>query len=369
MKKTKLCLNVMLGNEEHVVERMLNSCYKHIDYWVIQCNGSDRTQQIVEDFFKEKNIPGFTYNVEWQYPGWNSDHLIQKCQEANHNCDWFFRIDADEQLEVDDDFDWSLLDDTSVDCWDVTAKSSSSIWYRSRLWNTRFPWRFYHDKRHECIYIEGGERTHHHRLPDGFRHFIINDGQTWVNPTKFLTDALELENQHVSGWTLLEDTYHFWYVGKSYYDAVQVGSYPLGESHTQEYARRSIFYFEEYLNHTFNYKEIGYATGVNEMGYYTLYSLGEMYRVCKNYEKAIESCIRAEEWCPKRNEHIVGLAECYRALGDFQSMKMQTEKLVDPERKLPFPEFYFLMNSNFYIDSGNYGKALHQIALENLGEL
>ena len=74
---------------------------------------------------------------------------------------------------------------------------------------------------------------------------------------------------------------------------------------------------------------------------------------------------RAEEWCPKRNEHIVGLAESYKELGDFQSMKMQTERLVDPERKLPFPEFYFLMNSNFYIDSGNYGKALHQIACEN----
>ena len=364
MKNTKLCLNVMLGNEEHVVERMLNSCYKHIDYWVIQCNGSDRTQQIVEDFFKEKNIPGFTYNVEWHYPGWNSDHLIQKCQEANHNCDWFFRIDADEQLEVDDDFDWSLLDDTSIDCWDVTAKSSSSIWYRSRLWNTRFPWRFYHDKRHECIYIEGGERTHHHQLPNGFRHFIINDGQTWVNPTKFLTDALELENQHVSGGTLLEDTYHFWYIAKSYYDAVY-GSYPLGEIHVQEYARRSIFYFEEYLNHTFNYKELGCATGINETAYYSLYSLGQMYRVCKNYEKAIECYIRAEEWCPPRNEHIVGLAESYKELGDFQSMKMQTERLVDPKRKLPFPDYYFLISSNYYIDSGDYGKTLHQIACEN----
>ena len=367
MKKTKLCLNVMLGNEEHVVERMLNSCYKHIDYWVIQCNGSDRTQQIVEDFFKEKNIPGFTYTVEWHYPGWNSDHLIQKCQEANHNCDWFFRIDADEQLEVDDDFDWTLLDDTSIDCWDVTAKSSSSIWYRSRLWNTRFPWRFYHDKRHECIYIEGGERTHHHRLPDGFRHFIINDGQTWVNPTKFLTDALELEEQHIREGTLLTDLYHFWYVAKSYHDACYSNAFPLGEKHQREYARRAIFYYQEYMNVSCNYDEVGHIGQISEMGYYTLYAIGEMYRFLGNYEKAIEYCIRAEPFCPIRNEHIVGLAECYRELGDFEMMKMQTNILVDSNRKLPFPDYHFILNSNFYIDSGEYGKLLHQIACENSG--
>ena len=124
MKKTKLCLNVMLGNEEHVVERMLNSCYKYIDYWVIQCNGTDKTQQIVEDFFAEKGIPGFTYTTEWQYPGWNSDHLIQKCAEADHGCDWFFRIDADEQLKVDDDFDWSVLEDTTIDSWNVVLRQT-----------------------------------------------------------------------------------------------------------------------------------------------------------------------------------------------------------------------------------------------------
>ena len=365
MKKTKLCLNVMLGNEEHVVERMLNSCYKHIDYWIIQCNGNDRTQQMVEDFFQEKGIPGFTYNVEWQYPGWNSDDLILKCRETDHGCDWLFRIDADEQLEVDDDFDWSILEDTSIDNWNVTAKSKSSVWYRSRLWNAKLPWRFHHDKRHECIYLETGVPMEFHTLPIGFRHFIINDGDTWVNPTKFLTDALELENQHVSKWTLLEDSYHFWYIGKSYYDAVQVGNYPLGMSHTQEYARRSIFYFEEYLNHTQNYKELGYATGINEMAYFSFYAMGDMYRICEDYEKAIECCINAEPFCPVRNEHIVGLAEVYRILGDYEMMKMQTERLVDPNRKLPFPDYYFLVNSNFYIDSGEYGKFLHQVACEN----
>ena len=46
-------------------------------------------------------------------------------------------------------------------------------------------------------------------------------------------------------------------------------------------------------------------------------------------------------------------------------MKMQTERLIDPSRKLPFPEYNFLLNTEYYIDSGDYGKQLHQIAIDN----
>ena len=63
----------MVGNEEHVIERMLNSCYQYIDYWVIQCNGNDNTRQIIENFFADKGIPGFTYMHKWDYPGINRD--------------------------------------------------------------------------------------------------------------------------------------------------------------------------------------------------------------------------------------------------------------------------------------------------------
>ena len=50
----------MVSNESHVILRMLNSCYKYIDYWIIQDNGStDGTQDIIRNFFAEKNIQGF----------------------------------------------------------------------------------------------------------------------------------------------------------------------------------------------------------------------------------------------------------------------------------------------------------------------
>jgi len=363
-KQTKICLNAMAGNEERVIERMLKSCYQYIDYWVIQCNGNDNTQKIIEDFFADKNIPGFTYNHEWDYPGINRDHTLQTALSADHGCDWILRMDADEQLEVDEDFDWTPINDTRNQCFNVPAKSPGSVFYRNWFWNAKLPWRFNHDKRHETIYLADNTQHIEYNLPVGFRQVLTNDGVTWTNPTKFFTDAVELENDKVSNWTLLDDLYHFWYIGKSYNDATY-GSYPFGEAHMKEYARRAIFYFEQYLNYRWNYSETNKAPYLDEMGYSSLHLMSDMYRLCGDYEKAIDCAVRAEEFCPRRNEHIVSLAETYRKMGDFKSMKEQTERLVDPERKLPFPDFYFLINTNFYIDSGGYGKHLHQIACDN----
>jgi glycosyltransferase involved in cell wall biosynthesis len=56
-KTTKICLNAMVANEARTITRMLDSCYKYIDYWVIQDNGSkDGTQDIIRDYFQEDSI-------------------------------------------------------------------------------------------------------------------------------------------------------------------------------------------------------------------------------------------------------------------------------------------------------------------------
>lgn len=361
MKKTKLCLNVMVGNESHIIERMLNSCYKHIDYWIIQCNGTDNTQEIIENFFKEKDIPGYCYTTEWHFPGWNSDHLVQECYKANHGCDWLFRIDADEQLQVDDDFDWSVLDDTSIQSWNVSAKTDGAVWYRTRLWNANLPWRFKHDKRHECIILPGCGPTEEEfqrlNLDYGFRHYIINDGKTWVNPTKFLTDALELENQHVTGGTLLSDLYHFFYIAKSYHDCYGSNGFPLGYEHQKEYARRCIFYAQQFVDH---------INSQDEMVYYAQYMVGTAYKFCGEYDKAIEAYNRCDQYCPRRNEHICGLAECYQLLDDYESMFSYTSLLTNPNRNNPFPEYMFLIHSGVYPDTGTYVHDLHRLAIANL---
>ena len=56
-KQVKIAMITMFKNEASVMERMLESCYKYIDYYVMQDNGStDGTADIVNEFFKDKGM-------------------------------------------------------------------------------------------------------------------------------------------------------------------------------------------------------------------------------------------------------------------------------------------------------------------------
>jgi glycosyltransferase involved in cell wall biosynthesis len=365
-KKPKIVMISMFKNESKGIRRMLESVYKHIDFYVFQDNGStDGTPEIVEEFFADKNIPGFIYNIEegWVGFGWNRDHLLQTCIKTDHGCDWIMKMDCDEYLEVDDDFDWSPFYNTNTESFHVTAQNPGCIYYRAWIWNAKLPWKFQHDPAHEIIYLdnEKGENFERLNLPRGLRMIGTNDGESYTVRTKYITDALKLEERLIREETMLTDTYHFWYIAKSYQDCFGGNFYPLGEAHSKEFARRFIFYFEEYLKHV-------NAQGIHEMSYFSAFSIGLGYKYLKEYEKAIEWFNTAEKYCPVRNEHIVYLAQTYNELKQYDKMLEQTTRLINPERKLPFPDYYFLIDSNIYYDSSDYPQNLHNYALSKVGE-
>jgi glycosyltransferase involved in cell wall biosynthesis len=109
----------MFKNEASVLRRMLDSTLGFCDYYVMQNNGStDGSDEIARQFLIENGLSGEVYVCEegWQGFGWNRDHLIRYCQEkVNHGCDWILKMDCDEVLEVDDDFDWSPFYNTNTE--------------------------------------------------------------------------------------------------------------------------------------------------------------------------------------------------------------------------------------------------------------
>lgn len=365
-KKTKIVMISMFKNESKGIRRMLESVYKHIDFYVFQDNGStDGTPDIVKEFFADKNIPGFIYNIEegWVGFGWNRDHLLQTCLKTDHGCDWIMKMDCDEYLEVDDDFDWSPFYNTNTESFHVTAQNPGCVYYRAWIWNAKLPWKFQHDPAHEVIYLdnEKGENFERINLPRGLRMIGTNDGESYTVRTKYITDALKLEEKMIREGTMLTDTYHFWYIAKSYMDCYAGDFYELGQEHSKEFARRFIFYFKEYLKHM-------NVSGIHEMSYFSAFSIGLGYKYLKEYEKAIEWFNAAEKYCPVRNEHIVHLAQTYDELQQYDKMLEQTTRLINPERKLPFPDYYFLIDNNIYHDSGDYPQYIHDYALSKISE-
>lgn len=355
-KKAKIVMNSMVGNESKTITRMLESVAPYIDYYVIQCNGSDDTEQKINEFFKSKNIAGFTYQVEWNFPGWNRDHTLQKCLAADHGCDWILRMDADERLKVEPDFDWSILDDTSVQSYNLGAEAGDTRYFRTWFWNAKLPWFFAHDKRHETIHLpEIGEGFQRLNMPYGFRHVVSQDGDTWAAPRKFLRDALELEIDKVVGYKVLEDPYHLWYLAKSYADCYGNSSeLPFGRIHSEEYARRAIWYYERFMELTHHWGQEKKPKYKDEMAYFALVVMGWCYDFIGQTDKAEEVFKLSSEFSDGRNENLLYLTQHYEKLGKFEEALKTLDIMMEPSRKNPFPNKSFLIENRCYLDTSNY---------------
>ncbi len=360
----KICVNAMVGNEAATIKRMLESVADYVDYYVIQCNGTDATKETIDEFFKEKGVPGFTYEINWEYPGWNRDHTLQAALKADHGCDWILRMDADEQLKVEQDFDWNLLRDTSVQSWNIIADPGNSLYFRTWMWNAKLPWFFQHDRRHETIHLpEIGESFQRVNLPKSFRQIITNDGETWFKPMKFLTDALELELDKVPSNKVLEDNYHLWYIAKSYNDAYgDPKQFPFGMDHAREYARRCIFYYDMYLNRQHNYGQSRHPKRYDDMGYYAMMLVGQAYEFLGDDTKALQYYLDASKFNMRRNEHYLRLCYFYERRKQYQNMLGVTTILTASDRFNPFPDYSFLIENNAYKDTGNLVYELHERA-------
>lgn len=352
-KTVKIVLNAMVKNEAAVIERMLESAYKHIDYWVIQDNGStDGTQDIIKNFFESKNIPGILYYEPWQYPGYNRNHTLQHCLAADHGCDYILRMDADEILEVDDDFDWDVI--KNHDAWNMVARSGNYDYYRMWLWKAGLPWYFADDKRHETIHMKNDAPYSVGMLSDKFRHVLLPGGITWENPYKFFIDALELENQVVTKQNCT-DLYHLFYIGKSYNDTVNVETFPFKTEHAKEIVRRATFYFEQYIKKHFpNYPNINLfkSQPKAEYVYYGLYLIGNMNETVGNIDTAVEYWKKAFNFDPIRNEAIVRLCDHYlHRVDDIPNLYMYSN--IGVRNKYPFPDTRVVwVEKDAYVDTG-----------------
>jgi glycosyltransferase involved in cell wall biosynthesis len=363
----------MFKNEAHSIGRMLESVAPYIDYWVIQDNGStDGTPEVVKEWAMKYRIDGHLYKVEegWVGFGWNRDHLLQRAKSLNHGCNWIMKMDCDEVLEVDPSFDWSIFDDTNITAFSVAALGPGIIYQRTWIWNAKLNWKFHHDPAHETIYLDDGvtnENFSMHSLPKEFRMKADDSvrGESYVLPTKYVSDALALEEKLIREQSLFKDWYHFWYIGKSYEDAFKCQSFPLGEKQQRHYAERSIFYYKEWVNFQHDYDRTNQPNRLCEMGYYAMNSIGNSYRFLGQTEKAIEYFKRAEPFCSRRNDHLIWLAETYMHLGDFDEMLKYTTEIMKPERTMPFPDFVFIISTDMYHDTSEYPKNLHNVALQN----
>lgn len=95
-----VCLNMIVKDEEHVIERCLASVKDWIDYWVIVDTGStDDTKSKILHFLRD--VPGELHDRPWVNFGWNRNEALAL---AKTKADFLLFMDADDQLVCSKDF-------------------------------------------------------------------------------------------------------------------------------------------------------------------------------------------------------------------------------------------------------------------------
>lgn len=294
----RICLNMIVKNEAHVVREVLDTVAPYLAYWVIVDTGSqDGTQDVIRSHMASLGIPGELHDRPWRNFGHNRSEAMDL---ARGHGDYVWVIDADDL--VMGTLDFSRLD---ADVYDVRygPKSGFTYW-RRQLFRDRLPWR-YEGVVHE--YAECDEPIVSERLDGDYHIESRRLGGRNLDPQKYARDRdlLVAEVERNPG-----DSRSVFYAAQSYYD---LGDYA---SARDWYARRA---------------EMG---GWDEEVYCAMFRLGEaMTQLGSPWSDTQDAYLRAWEFRPIRAEPLHAIAYRYRVDQRYHLGHLFAERAAS----IPFP--------------------------------
>ena len=192
-----ICFATMCKNEEHCIQNTLESVYKYIDYWVVCDTGStDRTCEIVKNFFEEKGIPGELHVDEWVGFDVNKTLMMSRAKDKT---DYVMHLDADDLLVGDFNF---TNNDVPYDAYYIPVKRGVSEWKAWIIFNNRVTWKFCGVAHTTIKCLEKSNTTSFDLSNRGFYISGEGIGSRAFDPKKFYYDAVKLEKQF---WNTLVD--------------------------------------------------------------------------------------------------------------------------------------------------------------------
>ncbi len=280
--KPKVALCMIVKNESHIIHECLNSIYKYVDYWIISDTGStDGTQDIIQNFFKEKGIPGELHQDEWKNFGHNRTLALR---HADGKADYVWMIDADDKVEGNFVFPEKMEADGYV----LRIGKPDFSWWRTQIFKTDSKWE-YRGVLHEYPACSIKEQPVLTKLEGDYRVDARTLGARNVGIStieKYTRDAETLEK------ALLDEpgnTRYQFYLAQSYFDSQQY------EKAIDAYRKRA---------------EMG---GWAEEVYYSLYRIGIARALLdRPWPEIMSSLLDAYNYRPQRVEALVHISQVLR---------------------------------------------------------
>ncbi len=149
MTMYNMTLSMIVKNEESNIVGCLESVLPYIDYYVICDTGStDKTKELIKEFFDSKGISGEIHDHEWEDFGTNRSKALKLCHEKTK---WALMIDADDRITGK--FPIDKLDD-KIDGYAVNIKRGPFVWARAQVFNLGKKLWWYEEPLHEYAVCE-----------------------------------------------------------------------------------------------------------------------------------------------------------------------------------------------------------------------
>lgn len=278
----RVCLNMIVKNEAHVIRRCLDSVRPYIGaYLIVDTGSTDGTQEIVRTHLAD--LPGAVIERPWRDFGHNRSEALALARDLAEST---LTIDADEVFEAPKGFRWPAL---TADAYSLRhrVEPSGTEFDLIKLVRAALPWR-YVGVLHEVIACDAPQRTETLRGP--VVRGLFDSARNQVDAaTKYARDAAVLE-------AALKDepdnARYVFYLAQSYRDAGDT------ESALTTYARRA---------------QMG---GWEEEVWYSLYQIGLLKeKAGRDTEEVMLALLEAYQYRPARAEALVQLARVLREAG------------------------------------------------------
>ena len=284
-REPRICLNMIVKNEEKIICRLLESVLPLIDTYCICDTGStDNTIQVIHDFCKKNGImDGVIEEHPFRDFAYSRNKALDMCKRRN-DIDYILLVDADMKLEIE-------IKDVSY--WKSQLKNDA---YYILQGNDGFYYKNVRMIKNRSAFSYWGVTHEYMQCPDDTQYgsiqkdiFFIHDiGDGGSKENKFMRDIQLLKQGLIDNPN--NDRYTF-YLANSYLD---VGQY---QGAIDTYMKRI---------------EIG---GWKEEVWQSYYSIGKAYEALGKMEQAIHYWMEGYQYFPERIENIYRIVKHYRLQG------------------------------------------------------
>jgi len=323
-----LGLSIIVKNEEHVIERMLNTIYPILDYYTIVDTGStDNTKEVIKKFFEEKGIPGQILDRPFDNFENSRNYAMEACKDKTDYAMW---IDADEELIVDKSFDKDKLD---KDLYMINTHIGAMKYTRNELWNNKKKFKWYGPV-HE--YIIPLEKDITSGIVDGLEVNVHMDGGSWIEGK--VSEKYKKHSDMLEAY-LLTDRNPRWlfYTGQSWHDSATTDS----KVENDERLRRSMKYYKE---------RVDTKEGYYEERYYAQLRVGIIRKTIEDSWSEVKvELLKAYSIDPLRGESIKVIIEHYQKNGEWNLAYMYSQfAYTQFHNKSPYPNRLLFVDSSLY---------------------